>query len=335
MKMPVGDRRGAGVRRDVPPGTSTARCRPSARPSPVMASVDAVRGQAQQVAGLQLQGFGRIGKIVEHAERRAAIRVDRLAGARPWRSRYGASWPALQKCSSPVARFRMPANMVMNSISGLSREISALARLIDGADVGLAAQGAAFAQRLAQRHEQAGRHALAADVADREEQMVGVDLEEIVEVAADLPGRAPSGRPGRSGGSPATLAASGRMPIWMRRPASSSPSALAAASLRNSSSRRSRRRCASASAKLPPSRAHEDEDLADRRGGDIDQQQRLPPGAESDRGQDGQRRQAHRRPASAAAPAAGSTIRNSPNSKVSAGSASGAPVRARGPAARR
>ena len=59
----------------------------------------------------------------------------------------------------------------------------------DLAYVEFIAQGAAFAQCLADRHEQAGRHALAGDIANRDEQVIVIDLEEIEEIAADMLGR--------------------------------------------------------------------------------------------------------------------------------------------------
>ena len=49
-----------------------------------------------------------------------------------------------------------------------------------------ASQRRALEERLADRHEEAARQSLARDVADQEEQSIGVQQEEVVEVAADL-----------------------------------------------------------------------------------------------------------------------------------------------------
>src|SRR4029079_7267497 len=60
----------------------------------------------------------------------------------------------------------------------------------DDADIARrAAQRGALKKRFSERHEKARRDALSRHVADRKIEMVEIDLEEIVEVAADFPRR--------------------------------------------------------------------------------------------------------------------------------------------------
>ena len=81
---------------------------------------------------------------------------------------------------------RIAAKTVTNSASALSREISALASRIIVATCVAATQRGALVERLADGHEEAAGQALAGDVADQEEEPVGVEHEEVVEIAAHL-----------------------------------------------------------------------------------------------------------------------------------------------------
>src|SRR5678815_53239 len=62
-----------------------------------------------------------------------------------------------------------------------------------GPDVTVVTERDALAQRLAHRHEQATRQPLARDVADEEKDPIGVELEEVVEIAAHLSRRLEKG----------------------------------------------------------------------------------------------------------------------------------------------
>ena len=125
----------------------------------------------------------------------------------------------------------MPANAVTKSISGLSRETSALAARHELADVGVGrAQHRALVQRLAHRHEDARRQSLAGDVADQEEQPALVEHEEVVEVAADLARRRHRGREVDARSPCSSVGARQAWPVWMRCAASSSPAMRAACS---------------------------------------------------------------------------------------------------------
>jgi len=84
------------------------------------------------------------------------------------------------------------------------------------------------------------------------------------------------------------------MPIWMRRPASSSPSTLAAASFLCSNSRRSRRRCAFRFREIAAEQGDKDDSLGDGRSGDIDQEKIFPPEPKTGRPKKGNRQQPRR-----------------------------------------
>ena len=110
---------------------------------------------------------------------------------------------------------------VTNSISGLSRDTSAFAATMMRADVGVRrAQHRALVERLAHRHEDRRRQALAGDVADQQEQPALVEQEEVVQVAADLARRRHRGVQIDARRRRAAGPARGSVPVWMRCAAS-------------------------------------------------------------------------------------------------------------------
>ncbi len=146
---------------------------------------DAVGDQDQELARLQLMAFRGIDELVHRAERRAALGLDlprRLAGA----GDEGRVMPGIDELQLAGGKIEDAGEeRDEHHLRVLARDLG-IGAGDDDADVGLAAQRAALAQRLAERHEQAGIDALAGDVANRDEQVIGIDRKEIIEVAADL-----------------------------------------------------------------------------------------------------------------------------------------------------
>jgi len=115
----------------------------------------AVRRQAKDIATFQTAHFGRIAKFLNNAERRAADGFER-AGCMARAQQNGASCPALQNCNSPLARSRIPANMVMNSILRIVARYFRVGPVDDRGDVAFAAKRATLAHRFSECHEQRG-----------------------------------------------------------------------------------------------------------------------------------------------------------------------------------